>query len=578
MKRKEELRRELNKIDHKSYGMYKNLKGSYLYDDYILHIDHVQGDPFASPSRIRIEIKQQIHRFPEIYYSQKANPNLEKGNVYQRKITLEDQVLRKFRKELKRVDRRTYGSGKSGNITTCQTGQKVLERIALVFYEDKMELRFEMGFPARGRTILAEEMEKLLFYVIPSLSEKTLIYKNWSQKEQNALKDSIFLCDDQYAIRQELVKNRLAAFIADGSILPRESGISDLPMPDAIPFISCDSMRMELDLPHRGKISGMAIPQGITIIVGGGYHGKSTLLRALEQGIYDHIAGDGREYVITQESAMKIRAEDGRGINHTDISMFIKNLPAGQDTADFYTENASGSTSQAANLMEALESGSELLLIDEDTSATNFMIRDMVMSQLVSDDQEPITPLLRRIRSLNEKYGISFIIVVGSSGDYLGVSDHVIQMDNYRVRDVTDKAKKIAEKYYSDKIKGKRLETNLSSKERILFPKKTADRIKMKTIVKDTIMIDREVIDIRYLEQLCDSGQAVSLGYMLSWILKNIKKPISINRLVDYIYDQIDECGLIKLTEGHYPGGHPVRPRRQELYGCINRYRSMHIE
>ena len=101
----------------------------------------------------------------------------------------------------------------------------------------------------------------------------------------------------------------------------------------------------------------MGIRKGITLIVGGGYHGKSTLLKALEAGVYNHIAGDGREFVITDDTAFKLRAEDGRSITGVDISPFIKNLPNKKDTVHFSTEDASGSTSQAANLMEALESG-----------------------------------------------------------------------------------------------------------------------------------------------------------------------------------------------------------------------------
>lgn len=72
----------------------------------------------------------------------------------------------------------------------------------------------------------------------------------------------------------------------------------------------------------------MGIPEGVTLIVGGGFHGKSTLLQALERGVYHHIAGDGREMVITRQDAVKVRAEDGRNIEKVNISAFINNLPA----------------------------------------------------------------------------------------------------------------------------------------------------------------------------------------------------------------------------------------------------------
>ena len=342
MKNKEDLKKELIKIDHKSYGMYKTLGGSYSFGNYILYIDHVQGDPFASPSRLHFEVKRDRHGFPEEYYQEKH-----------RRLALEDQVLRRFLYELRQIDKGFMGSGKSGRITICPANQTVQERIAVVFSKEKMELRFEMGFPARGRTILAKEMQKLVFDILPQLAENTLFYRNWDTKNKKYLEQAIFLADDQKVLRAELKKRNLTAFVADGAVLPRESGVSDRPMRGAVPFASPESMRIEVELPHKGKVTGMGIPEGITVIVGGGYHGKSTLLKALEQGVYNHICGDGREYVVADNSGMKIRAEDGRNVLHTDISMFINHLPAGQDTTDFSSENASGSTSQAANLIEA---------------------------------------------------------------------------------------------------------------------------------------------------------------------------------------------------------------------------------
>lgn len=564
MNKIEELRRVLQRINHKSYGMYKNLAGSYDCGRYMLHIDHVQGDPFASPSRLRFEIRKNNHGFPEEYWQEKH-----------RKLALEDQVLRRFNGFLRKMDRGTKGSGKSGRITTCRTGQKVLERIAVVFSENKMELRFEMGFPARGRSILADEMIKLLFDTLPKLAEGCLFYNKWDAKSQQRLKDAVFLADDQKALREELEKRKLAAFVADGSVLPRESGISDLPMKGAVAFQSPETLRTQICLPHRGVITGMGIPEGITVIVGGGYHGKSTLLKALEQGVHNHIAGDGREYVLSRDYAMKIRAEDGRSVLHSDISMFINHLPNGQDTTDFSTENASGSTSQAANLVEALEAGSRLLLLDEDTSATNFMIRDKVMARLVSDDREPITTLLRHIRSLYERHGVSFVIVVGSSGDYLSVADHVLQMDRYEVKDVTEAAGIICRE---ERIEGQYPAGSLDFPDftRALKPA-GAGRMKMKAMGTDTVMIDRDTVDVRYLEQLADDGQTVGLAYLMGWILANQRQKTAITSLLDDMYRQIEKKGLQTFIPPNYSCGHPVLPRKQELFACLNRYRKAKI-
>ena len=564
MKNKEDLKKELTKIDHKSYGMYKTLGGSYSYGNYILHIDHVQGDPFASPSRLRFEVKKETHGFPEEYYEEKH-----------RRLALEDQVLRRFLRQLRQLDKGSMGSGKSGRITTCPANQTVQERIAVVFSKDRMELRFEMGFPARGRTIMAKEMQKLVFDILPELAESCLFYRKWDTKSKSFLEKAVFLADDQKELRWQLKEKGLTGFVANGAILPRESGISDRPMRDAVPFISPESLQIEIELPHKGKIIGMGISEGITVIVGGGYHGKSTLLKALEQGVYNHIAGDGREYVVADATGMKIRAEDGRSILHTDISLFINHLPAGQDTVDFSSENASGSTSQAANLIEAMEAGAELLLLDEDTSATNFMIRDKVMAKLVSDEKEPITTLLRHIRGIYKTMGISFIIVVGSSGDYLSVADLVLQLDHYKVKDVTKEAKKICEQC---QIAGQYAEKEVCMPEfsRKLKPVKSARR-KLKSMGTDTVLIDRESIDVRYLEQLSESGQTTALAYMMGWILDHVTKEEDIQEFIENMYKLIERKGMAAVIPANYSAGHPVLPRKQELYACLNRYRSAKI-
>lgn len=564
MKNKEDLKKELIKIDHKSYGMYKTLGGSYSYGNYILHIDHVQGDPFASPSRLRFEVKKETHGFPEEYYEEKH-----------RRLALEDQVLRRFLRQLRQLDKGSMGSVKSGRITTCPANQTVQERIAVVFSKDRMELRFEMGFPARGRTIMAKEMQKLVFDILPELAESCLFYRKWDTKSKSFLEKAVFLADDQKELRRQLKEKGLTGFVANGAMLPRESGISDRPMRDAVPFISPESLQIEIELPHKGKMIGMGIPKGITVIVGGGYHGKSTLLKALEQGVYNHIAGDGREYVVADATGMKIRAEDGRSILHTDISLFINHLPAGQDTVDFSSENASGSTSQAANLIEAMEAGAELLLLDEDTSATNFMIRDKVMAKLVSDEKEPITTLLRHIRGIYKTMGISFIIVVGSSGDYLSVADLVLQLDHYKVKDVTKEAKEICEQC---QIAGQYAEKEVCMPEfsRKLKPVKHARR-KLKSMGTDTVLIDRESIDVRYLEQLSESGQTTALAYMMGWILDHVTKEEDIQEFIENMYKLIERKGMAAVIPANYSAGHPVLPRKQELYACLNRYRSAKI-
>ena len=430
-----ELRSLLNRIDHRGYPAYKDTRGAYQFPGYILSIDHVQGDPFASPSKVSVRVTGRTAGFPQELYA----------GDHQR-TALQDELTRQFGSRAEQFAFKAKGSGKSGLISVSRCCQEVLERTACRIdpKSGDIVLRMEIGFPANGRTINARELEKILFDFVPECVKHALFYKNMDAKRLRAIVD---LAEDQHYIREMLPKMGLCAFVANGSVLPRESGISPRPMKGGVKFQSPKELEVTMELPHRGKIAGMGIRRGITLIVGGGYHGKSTLLKALELGVYDHIAGDGREYVITDNTAVKLRAEDGRSIQKTDISMFINDLPNGKDTVGFCTEDASGSTSQAANVIESIEAGTSLLLIDEDTSATNFMIRDELMQRVIHRDMEPITPFIERIRELYDGYGISTVIVAGSSGAYFHVADTIIQMDRYVPKDITSYAKKEAESY-----------------------------------------------------------------------------------------------------------------------------------
>lgn len=427
MKQSHDLRRLLESIDHKSYPAYKDARGAYDFKDYILSIDHVQGDPFASPSKVSVTISHQAAGFPAEYFNEGF-----------KKTALEDYLLRCFSREIARFNFKAKGSGKSGLIATSRPGQEILPRTACEIGANSITARFEVGFPAFGRTINSGELIRILFDFLPGCVRNVFFYKNRDKKE---VLDVIHLSEDQEFIRGELKRLDLVSFAANGSILPRETGISDRPMKDSIPFTAPDSLTITLELPHRGPLSGLAVRRGITLIVGGGYHGKSTLLKALESGVYNHIAGDGREYVITDCTAVKLRAEDGRSINNVDISLFINDLPNGKNTAAFSTADASGSTSQAAAVIEGVESGARAFLIDEDTSATNFMLRDDLMQRIVSRDKEPITPFIERARDLYEQAGISTVLVAGSSGAYFFIADTVLQMDSYRPYDITDTVK-----------------------------------------------------------------------------------------------------------------------------------------
>ena len=555
-----DLERKILRLEGKGYGAYKDLRGRYRFEGFDLFIDKVQADPFAPPSLFRLRIFREKASLPAWSY---ANPS--------RKVGLENFLAYQAQKAAQNLSRHA-GTGKSGIILVHGPGQEILRRTAVeVFENGEVELRFFVGLPAAGRRILAKEARRLLCDSLPRLA-RSLFFENLPQ---DLLQKFVKTNEDADFLRKKLPELGLIAFVADGSILPRASGVDPRPAKDAIPFKAPDSLAVEVELPHRGRVRGLGIPTGVILIVGGGFHGKSTLLRALELGVYNHVPGDGRELVVTNPRAVKIRAEDGRQITGVNISPFIGNLPFGQDTTSFSTPCASGSTSQAANIMEALEMGAEVLLIDEDTSATNFMIRDARMQALITKDKEPITPYLDRVRELYEKFGISSILVIGGSGDYLEVADTVIAMDHYLPRDMTKRAKEVVQRF--PLLRRKEVERPFVRPAPRRFSPRSFPRDPKGPRAKgiNVITWGKEVIDLGALEQLVSRDQTSSIALALKLLAEKLAAGHPLPRAIEDLRAEIEREGLLKLSP--LPRGDLADFRIFELAGALNRLRTLKI-
>ncbi len=542
----------LKRIDGKGYKAYKELeRKEFLFEDIKIRVSHVQGDPFATPSVMKISAE---NKFSRRFFDKKH-----------KKIALEDFLIRSAYKKANNLSQKS-GTGHSGEIVIPKPSQEVLERSTLTIYEDRIVLRVFAGLPAFGRKIAGDNAIKL-FKNLFTLGKETLYPRNYEEKE---LSEVITLSDEQAFIRKEMKNRGIVAFIANGSVLPRRSGISDLPMQKgAVPFRSPKSMEVSFELPDGKNITGMGIKKGITLIAGGGYHGKTTLLKAIQRGIYDHIKGDGREFVFTDKTAIKIRTEDGRSVKNADIFNFIRNIPGKTDTHNFSTENASGSTSMASALFEAMETGSKLILIDEDTSATNFMIRDARMQKLVQ--KEPIIPLIDRLRELFEKFGISSILVIGGAGDYLDVCDRVIVMENYIPLEKTEYAKMIAQEMPSgrnnskipqmEEIKIRILDTDLIQRE------------KVKTHGKETLRIGKEFINTAFVEEFAEEGQLKTVGLAITNIIANSGKR-KFSEITAETEKILSEKGLNILFNGFIKPGFSM-VRKFEIASVLNRMRNI---
>ncbi|PTH61585.1 ATPase [Staphylococcus arlettae] len=564
MKQAHTLFQTLQSLDGQKYGAYKRLADTYAYDNFQLAIDHIQADPYAPPSKVRVIINKVTTGIPEHLVDTKL-----------KRIATSDFLTRNIYNEIHKLTKQQGKSHSTIMIDSC--GPEILERSAVTITDNNIEVCLEIGLPAKGRKILGTAATHIFKTIVPEIVARALSYKNI---DQVAFADQVTLMEDQQYIREFLVQQGYIAFVANGSILPRQSGVSQQPLTHAVSFTSPATYEQALTLPSGKQLTGMAIPEGITLIVGGGYHGKSTLLEALQRGVYPHIVGDGREYVITRDDAMKIRAEDGRSIAQVNIQPFIDNLPGNKDTTQFTTPNASGSTSQAANVMEALEERSSVLLIDEDTSATNFMIRDDRMQQLIAPEKEPITPFAHKVKPLYDDYQVSTILIVGGSGDYFDVADHVLMMDEYVLQDVTTKAHDIAKNtgvqkpyHHSEHFGTITQRTPLTAS----FNSKGKDgRFKVKG--RTTILYNKEPIDLAAVEQLVDTSQTNCLALMLAYYQRHLlNDTTTLSQAVRQLYQHIDTHGLAAISPYQGHPGNLALPRPQEFYAALNRYRGLQI-
>ena len=593
------LTSHLHAIDGRSYAAYKAIVGRYRSPlGWVLYIDRIQPDPYAPPTAIRVVLPlaltgadARLTGFtPRLTGANEtlteANEPLTVTNSHltaspTRAVALRDYLARTLRELLK---------GQA--ISIAPAGQEILERSSVNLHETwqddfstpafnapgpYLELRLRWSLPAFGREIAGRQAARNLNLDLAravaglDLRESELGAEAWKHCQ---------VAEDHAALQEILVERGWVAFLADGANLARRSGVSQLPLEGGIPLTAPETLAQTVQLPHAGAVRGTAIPAGVTVIAGGGYHGKSTLLNAIARGIYPHIPGDGRELVATVPEAMAVRAADGRAVTGVDLRPFISHLPGRDaDPAQFTTANASGSTSQAASIMESLELWGQpaqaALLLDEDTCATNLLIRDQRMRALVSSEREPITPLVDRIRALHRERGISTLIVMGGSGDYLDVADQVLIMDSYRLVDATAQARQVCDSQ-------PRVDTSLPDfplpAQRLPQSPEAKRRGPSRTRALGTqrLVLDRHEVDVADVSGLVDEGQALAVAWALRALLEHhFDGHTSLPQALAQAAKRLDDVGLDALGEAH--PAFLVRPRLVDVGAAVNRLRSLQV-
>lgn len=556
----------LHALDGRSYAAYKAIVGRYRAPaGWFLHIDRVQSDPYAPPTRIHVDVPTDLHGLElldEADLLADADRRLAVGDFLTREL---------------------HAGFRGTALSIASPGQEILQRSSIILRPEEkkegtgwvLEVRARLALPAQGRSIQGHEASRIVGRDLVRELEEAM---DLTGERGDRLVRHVATLEDHRALTATVASNGWVAFLADGSVLPRRSGVSDDPLDGGVPLQAPESMAATVELPHAGTVRGTVVEAGVNVIVGGGYHGKSTLLSAIERGVYPHVPGDGRELVATVPDAVKVRAADGRAVTGVDLTPFISHLPAGRDTASFTTRNASGSTSQAASIIEAVEAGATTLLLDEDTSATNLLIRDSRMRELVAAEREPITPLVDRITALFRRRGVSTVMVMGGSGDYLDVADRVLLMDAYHLRDVTEQARRVVADQPRP-LTG--LEDFAEPRQRVPEPAPPRTRrgpVRTRAHGTSTLVLDREDIDISDVGGVTDPGQAEAIAYALRALLEQRFDGASpLRECLDDLEALLDEEGLDALTDERERPAFLVRPRMVDVAAAVSRYRKLEL-
>jgi len=557
-------------MDGGPYGRYKSLVGSWQLPGEagraggVLELVRGQADPFAPPARLAIHLPAQLAGFPE---------ELWRTPVRRRALA---SFLARQAVQAAKGERAVHIDGGGQEVLDRGSCQVTGESTDVPGGGGRVTLRFGAALPGKGRRVDGHAAQHLLCRVVPRIAEQALRY---AAQDADAVREFVETVEDSDALRAALPEKGLVAFVADGAVLPRRSGVDDRPATGAgvVPFESPENLRVTVELPHAGPVTGMGLAEGVSLVVGGGFHGKSTLLRALETGIWDHVPGDGRELVVARPDTVKLRAEDGRRVERVDVHAFVDRLPDGSDTSDFSTDNASGSTSQAASLCEAVEAGARVLLIDEDTAATNLMIRDARMQTLVAKDREPLTPLVDSVRSLHRDHGVSTVLVMGGSGDYLEVADRVLMMDAYRPSDVTERAREVA-----SVPTGRHAEAEAfpAVVHRVPDPASLDAEVRGRTKIRargeDALSFGDHEVDLRSVEQLADPRQVTGVGLALELMVRrgHLDGARTLAEALDLLDGELaaGPGALLAVRDEDF-----AVPRRFETAAALNRLRGLRV-
>jgi len=559
----ERFRDKLLTLEGKPYQAYKSLEGTYRFERFVLSLDRVAQDPgISSPMRVRVD--QAEARFPTDLWSTRT-----------RKVALEDFIARRWHETIRKVMRAPHAGRGAYGIEAG--GQQILERTACRITEDWLEIRGTITWPSDARKTAPKIAQAMMTEDVPQLIDGALIYGNHNP---SAVQRHVQLAEDAEALRGQLVEHGLIAFIADGAVLPREHTSGKPVLSHLVTWQSPPELRVTLTLPHRGPVTGLGVPRGITVIIGPPFSGRSTFIHALAACVYPHIPGDGREFSATVADAVLVTAEEGRRIEGVNLHPFITHLRTGEDVAQYRTEQAAPLLSQAAALVEVLEAGCSALLIDEDSSAPALLAQDTLLGRLVPSGGQ-VVPLVDLLRPLYEEHGISSVIVSSAGSDYARVADTIIAMDGFHPSVVTAQAKQLVAGSEGSETRrpfgGIHHRVPLPEGVNQLQGRKLRPELPGP---RDVVMLGREVVDLSRVAQLAEPAQTRAAGAAIIYAAEQgyVDGSRTVREILALVDSDISQRGLDVLEPADAPAGDLARPRRQEMAAALNRLRSLRVK
>lgn len=564
----ERLRDKLYTLEGKPYAAYKALEGEYRFDRFVLYLDYMQADPGGPPSPMRVRVDQaEVRLAPDLW----ATPV--------RRIALADFLARRWQDAVRKGGRSGRPGGRSAGYVIEAGNQQVLERTACHIAEDFVEIRGGVLLPSEGRRALPKDAQALLLDGLPQIVDMALMAEHPS-RSVDVIQRYLDVIEDAEALRAQLPARGLVAFIADGAMLPREAA-SDRPrLAHVVTFHAPAELRVTLEAPHRGPVTGLGIPRGVTLITGPAFSGRSTLLRTIAAGVYAHLPGDGREYCVTAPDAVAVVREGGRRVEAVPLAPFIRGLPGGEDVRRYRAEHAPDLLSQVAGLMEALELGSTVLLFDEDTTAPALLAADPFRGALMPQTDDPVVPVRDLARALFAEHGVSSIIVGGAAAGFAGVADRIIGMDGFRPVDLTAAANAAAAARGAGGTGPQGfggIAQRVPAGESVA-PFKTR-RVRSEPRGERAVGIGREVLDLAGAEQLVEPGQIRAVGDAIVFAAEKgyVDGTRSLREIVGLIDGDVSERGLAVLSQFQGHPGDYARPRRHEIAAAFNRLRTLRI-